>query len=112
MADIPFSNLPGHITGVPHELGHGGMIIGNGQAACHAGFAEPLGVHAGHETAAAGRARRIRDVGHRALGAVGGQGIDMRRRNSLVPETAKITIAQIVDEQNDYIGLPANSVLA
>ena len=35
----------------------------------------------------------------------------MRRRGPLVPETAKIATAQIVDEQDYHIGLPAEASL-
>jgi hypothetical protein len=59
--DISFPDHAYNITCVAHELGHSGVVIGNGQTACHAVLSEPLGVHAGHQAASTRAAWRTGD---------------------------------------------------
>ena len=69
-SDIPLADHAGNIAGVPHEFGHRRMVLWYRQSARHARLAEPLDVHARHNAAAAGRARRIGNVGIRAFDAI------------------------------------------
>ncbi|MBA7696469.1 hypothetical protein ES703_105117 [subsurface metagenome] len=107
--DIPFPDLARNITCVAHELGHSGVVIGDGQTACHAVLSEPLGIHAGHQAASTRAARGIGDIGVRTFDAVGRQRIHMRRGNVRTAEGPQFAVCQVIYKKNNNVG-PGGSV--
>ena len=61
--DVPLANLTGDVTVLPHELGEGGAVLGNGEPTGHSVLAEALAVLAHHQSAAARATGRVGYVG-------------------------------------------------
>ena len=104
--------LPSRVAGVPHEFAHRRVIIGDGQPARHTRLAKTLRVHAGHQTASAGTAGWIGDVGHRAFGSALSERVDVRSGDARVTEAGEISVAEVIDEEDDDVGLFAPRFLS
>ena len=109
MSEMPLAGDAGRVPSLLEQLGHRRLAVGDavlGAGAERAVDADPVGVAAGQQRRARGRANRLRDVEVGEPPPFARQAVEVRRHETLRSKTADVTIALVVSENDHNIGQP------
>ena len=91
-----------YVSVAGQKFGEGWTVLGNGHSARHSIFSESLSVLTHHHGTSAWTAGWVGDIGSGETNSSLGQAVDVWGRDVIAAVTSEVTVAQVVDvDQNN-----------